>query len=87
MTYHDPGPPGITAISHGPAKGIDPVTEVGLNPQGGTPVINPVLQIASIPGVLRSLLTGNDVEQVGALIPSHRPITDRVAKISQICCC
>ena len=62
MTHHDPGPPGIATIGHGPAEGVDPVIEVGLDPQGGTPVINPILQIASAPGVLRSLLTGNDVE-------------------------
>ena len=87
MTPHNPGPPGIATISHGPAEGIDPVTGVGLDPRGGAPVIDPVLQIASVPGVLRSLLTGNDVERVGTLIPSHKPITDQVAKISQICCC
>ena len=51
MTPHDPGPPGIAAIGHGPAKGIDPIIEVGLNPQGGTPAIDPILQIASIPAV------------------------------------
>ena len=62
MTHHDPGPPSITAISHGPTEGVNPVIEVGLNHQGGTPVINPILQIASAPDVLRSLLTGNDVE-------------------------
>ena len=87
MTHHDPGPPDDAAISHNPAEGIDPATEVGLNPRGGTPVINPVLQITSVPSVLRNLLTGNDIEQVEALIPSHKPITDQVAKISQICCC
>ena len=43
VTPHDPGPPGIATISHGPAEGIDPIIEVGLNPQGGTPVIDPVL--------------------------------------------
>ena len=87
MTHHNPGPPGNTAIGHAPAEGIDPTTEVGLNSQGGAPVINPILQIASIPGVLRSLPTGNDIEWVGASTPSHKPITDQVAKISQICCC
>ena len=87
MTHHDPGPSGDAVIGHDPAEGIDPATKVGLDPQGGPPVIDPVLQIASVPGVLRSLPTGNDIERVGASIPSHKPITDQVAKISQICCC
>ena len=87
VTHHDPGPPGDAAISHGPTEGINPTTKVGLNPRGGTPVIDPILQITSFPGMLRSLLTGNDVEQVGASTSSHKPITDQVAKISQICCC
>ena len=73
------------AISHDPAKGIDPTTGVG--PWEDAPVINPVLHIANIPGMLRSPLTASNVEQVGASIPSHKPITDQVAKISQICCC
>ena len=86
MTHNDLGPPGDATIGHGPAEGIDPAIKVGLNPRGGTPVINPILQIASVPGVLRSLLTGNDVERVGASTLSHKSITDQVAKISQICC-
>ena len=52
MTPHDLGPPGIATISHSPTEGIDPIIEVGLDPQGGTPVINPVLQIASALDVL-----------------------------------
>ena len=64
MIYHDLGPPGTAAIDHSPIEGVDPITEVGLDLQGGTPVINPVLQIASIPGMLRSLLTGNGTERV-----------------------
>ena len=68
-------------IGHDPAEGIDPTTGVGLDPQEDTPVINPVLQIANVPGVLRSPLTGSNVERVGASIPSHKPITDQVAKI------
>ena len=51
MTHHDPGPLNDSAIGHGPTKGIDPATKVGLDPQGDAPVIDPVLQIASIPGV------------------------------------
>ena len=62
MTHRDPGPPGIAAIGHSPTEGADPVIEVGLNPQGGTPVIDPILQITSVPDVLQSLPTGNDVE-------------------------
>ena len=64
MTHHDPSPPGTAAIDHGPTKGVDPITAVGLNPQGGTPVIDPLLQITSVPSVVRSLPTGNDIEQV-----------------------
>ena len=52
VTHHDPGPLGIATISHGPAECINPITEVDLDPQGGAPAINPVLQIASIPGIL-----------------------------------
>ena len=52
MTHHDPSPPGTATIDHGPAEGVNPVTEIGLNPQGGTSVIDPILQIASIPSVL-----------------------------------
>ena len=62
MTHHNPGPPGAATISHSPAKGIDTIIEVGLDPQGGTPVINPILQITSAPDVFQSLLTGNDIE-------------------------
>ena len=62
VTHRDPGAPGIAAIGHSPAGGADPIIEVGLDPQGGTPVIDLILQIANVPNVLRSLLTGNDVE-------------------------
>ena len=51
MTHHGPGPPSTTAIGRGPAEGVDPITEAGPDPQGGIPVINPILQIASIPDV------------------------------------
>ena len=87
MIHHDSGPPGVAAISHGPAKCTDPITEAGLDPQGGTPVIDPILLIANIPSVPRGLPTGNDVKRVLASTPSHKPVTDQVAKISQICCC
>ena len=62
MIHLDPSPPSIAAIGHGPAEGVDPIIEVGLDHQGGTPVINPILQITSAPDMLRSLLTGNDIE-------------------------
>ena len=61
-THRDPGPPGITTIGHGPTRGADPVIEVGLNPLGGTPVIDPILQIANVLDVLQSPPTGNDAE-------------------------
>ena len=86
VTHHDHSPLNDNAIGHNPTEGIDPTIKAGLDPQEDAPVINPVLQIANVPGVLRSLPTGSDVEQVGASIPSHKPITDQVAKISQICC-
>ena len=88
-THHDHTHLDYTAIGHDPTKGINPTTGVGLNPQENAPVIDPVLQTANIPGVLRSPLTGSDVEQVGASIPSHKPITDQVVKIvcSWISCC
>ena len=62
--HADPSPPGIAAIDHGPVKGINPVTKVGLDPQGGPPVIDPVLLITNVPSVPRGLLTGNDVKRV-----------------------
>ena len=37
VTHHDPSPPGTAAIDHSPAKGIDPITEVGLDPQSLIP--------------------------------------------------
>ena len=80
-THHDPGPPDNAAISHNPAEGIDPTTGVGLDPQEGVLVINPILQIINVPGILQSLWTGSDVEWIETLIPSHKPITDQVAKI------
>ena len=52
VTHRNPDPPGIAIIGRGPAKGADPITEVGLDPPGGTPVIDPILQIANIPDVL-----------------------------------
>ena len=52
VTHHDPGPPDAAAIGHDPIEGIDPTTEVGLNPRGGKPVIDPILQITSVPGML-----------------------------------
>ena len=42
--------------------GADPIIEAGLDPQGGTPVFDLVLQITNAPDVLRSLLTGNAIE-------------------------
>ena len=68
-------------ISRNRAEGINPTTGVGLNPQEGILVIGPILQIMNIPSVLQSLQTGSNVEQVETLIPSHEPITDKVAKI------
>ena len=66
----DPGPtihrgptlPGIAAIDHGPTRGANPIIKAGLNPQGGIPVIDLILQITNTPDVLRSLLTGNTIE-------------------------
>ena len=81
VTHHNHGPLDDAAIGHGPAKGIDPAIKAGLDPQEGTPVIDPILQITNIPSMLQSLPTGSDVEQVGASIPSHKLITDQVAKI------
>ena len=62
MTPRDPSPPSVAAIGHGPAEGTDPVIGVGLDPLGGTPVIDPILQIANVLDVLQSLPTGNDAE-------------------------
>ena len=88
MIHRDPGPPGIAAINHGPAGGAGPIAEAGLNPQGGTPAINLILQIANAPNVIQSLLTGNDVEhRVFVSMPFCKPNTDQVTKIIQICCC
>ena len=84
VTHHDHGPLDNITITHDPAEGIDPTTEVGLDPREEAPVVDPVLQIANIPGMFHSLLMRNDVEQVGASIPSHKLITDRVAKISYV---
>ena len=80
-THRNHKPLNVTTIGHDPAKGINPATGLGLDPQEDAPVADPVLQIANIPGVLRSPLTGSNVEQVGALIASHKLITDQVTKI------
>ena len=81
MTHHDHDHLDDTATGHDPAEGIDPTTGVGLNPWEGILVFDPILQIVNIPGMLQSLKTGSDIEQVEASIPSHEPITDQVAKI------
>ena len=81
MTHHNHAHLDNAAISHDPAEGIDPATRVGLDFWEDTPVINPILQITNVPGVLRSPLTGSNVEQVGTSIPSHKQITYPVAKI------
>ena len=62
MIHCSPGPPGVTAIDRRPAGGADPIIEAGLDLLGGTPVINPVLQIANTSDMLRSLLTENATE-------------------------
>ena len=81
MTHHDHDHLNDTAISHDPAEGINPTTGVGLDPQEGILAIDPILQIVNIPGVLQSLWTGSDIEQVETSIPSYELITDQVAKI------
>ena len=81
MTHHNHDHPDDTTVDHNPAKGIDLTTEAGLDPQEDVIAVNPILQIINIPGMLQSLWTGSNVEQVKALIPSHEPITDQVAKI------
>ena len=60
--HHGPGPPSIAAINHGPTGGANLIIEAGLNLLGGTQVIDPILQIANAPDVLRSLLTENVAE-------------------------
>ena len=80
-THHNHNHLNNAAISHDPTKGIDPTTEVGLNPWEGILVIDPILQIVDIPSMLQSLQTGSDIEEVEASIPPHEPITDQVAKI------
>ena len=71
VTHHDHDHPNNTAVNHNPAEGIDPATEVGLDPQEDIIAIDPILRIINVPGVLQSLWTGSDVEQVKASIPSH----------------
>ena len=69
---YDHDNPDDTTTDHDLAKGIDPAAEASLNPQEDVTAIDPILQIANIPGIPRSLLEGNDVEQIKADECRHR---------------
>ena len=81
MTHHSHDHPDDTTANHNPTDGIDLTTEAGLNPWEDVIAADPVCQIVNVSGMLQSLRTGSNVEQIKASIPSHEPSTDQVAKI------
>ena len=51
MTHHNHNRPDITATDHDLTEGIALAAEASLNPQEDVTAIDPILQIANIPGV------------------------------------
>ena len=61
VIHHDHGPPGGAIVGPDLAEGTDLIAEAGLDPHGGTPVVDLILLIVNVPGVPQNPLTGSNV--------------------------